>query len=1160
MKIIKNNNKGNMMKINNFKFYFLPLLIIFLYVNLYSQEIKEKKATGYEQIKKHIDAGILRAPKDNTSAEIKAKRLKTDDGSFQKKLSKTSGYDDRKYFFMNGNQISGNIYNYGGIAPGLNLIRHVNNMVWHGIGNIYQFMPMVLAAVKGKDGRIYHISSDAMNDTYARDISPDGTLIWGWEPLPGYADPNQPLMASSGAQDTDGDGKPDSWPKEWYNPTFGKYIWPGYLSQDATNADLEVFWGMDDRDNREFPYYPFENDTLRMGLGVKVEGRALQWSNPLAEDCIFFVYTIQNVSPKDLDSCRFGMYGDIDVGGGLPQDPTTEVQDDWGYFISPFNQDVPLYSRNMIYCWDGDGVGHLGLPTSYTGCKFLESPGNQWDGIDNDGDGLIDESQTNGIDDDKDWNPVTDDIGVDGVPDSGDEGESDGVPTAGKRTAAGDIDALHPGEPNFELTDLDESDMIGLTSFSTWTWSTLSAKDDEVMWQKTNPGSFEEIIQNADITFVYGSGNFSLKSGDIKRFSIALLYGEDLNDILLNAETVQKIYNANYKFYKPPSKPALTVVPGDKKVTLYWDNVAEQSYDPLSGYDFEGYVIYRSTDPLFNDITTISDGKGNSFLPEPLKNAAGKDAKWDIVNNWKGYHPLQYAGRGVAYYLGDNTGLVHSYVDSNKLINGQKYYYALVAYDHGDSVGVPPTETTKRVITDPVTNAISFDPNTAAAIPGPRAIGYQPPSLGADSWLTHSAGIATATLSYKILNDIVVENDRQYQVILSDSLFNNGKMEKQKNYSVFCNTPVTLNLILVDTNYTKLSITNLYKDASFVLKDLAGKTYTYGTDYVVDFTKGLIRRSLNSSIPSNKSVQLITKYYPVYQSTLFNNEDFNAVFNGVKLFVKDDVLSADETKSKWVQGKSNLVAKLGLPTVGSKEKYPADYEVSFSTQKIDSAWMVVGGKLQKWPVNYTVKNITENTVISTYLVEQPITRDSAWSPGEEIVFLKPNATKSDVSKTYWSVILSNSTDTTVKNIVPTTGDVFLFATKRPLTTVDKYSFTTKAAYFKSDEAKAKLDKIKVVPNPYVAFSDVEPSELLPGQIRGERRIYFEGLPPKATIRIYTLSGGFVKQLEHNSTLENGREYWNLLNDDHLGVSYGMYIAHVDCYELGSKIVKFGIIK
>ena len=1116
-----------------------------------------KKATDYDLIKSKIDNGVQKAPvlKKNSSVILPDKKSETND--WTKKLSKSSTYNDRKSFFMNGNLISGSIYNYGGIAPGLNLLRHVNNMVWHGIGDLYQFMPMVLASVKGSDGNTYHISSDALNDTYGRDVSPDGTLIWGWEPLPGYADPNQPDMASSGATDTDGDGKPDSWPRSWYNATLGKYVWPGYLSQDATSADLEVFWGMDDRDNREFPYYPFYPDTMRMGLGIKVEGRALQWSNPLAEDCIFFVYTMTNVSSHNLDTVRFGMYGDIDVGGGLPTDGTEEAKDDYGYFVSPHDSTVPLFARSMIYCWDGDGVGHLGLPTHYTGCKFLESPGNQYDGIDNDGDGMIDESQTNGIDDDHDWNPLTDDVGMDGVPNTFDEGENDGLPTAGKMTSTGERDPLLPGEPNFELTDLDESDQIGLTSFNSWTWSTDGIRNDENMWRRTTPNNFAEITQNADITFVYGSGNFAMKAGDVKRFSIALLFGEDLNDILLNAETVQRIYNANYRFYKPPSKPTMTLVPGNKKVTIYWDNVAEASVDPLLGKDFEGYVIYRSADPLFSDIATITDGKGNSFLSEPLKNSLGTEAKWDLVNEWKGYHPIEYTGRGVKYYLGNNSGLAHSYVDSNNVINGQTYYYTVVAYDHGDNVGVPPTETTKRIIIDPITAKVTYDPNTGKAIPGPRATGYTTPDATSGKGTNHISGSATALVNTYVLGDLLVESGKEFILSIQDTLKSDNTFSLTKNYNLLCNTPITQTALLVDTNFSKLKTLNLVYDNSFSVKDAAGKTYSMNTDYVIDLTKGIIRRTMKSSIPSNTNVKVTSKYYPIYQSLQLNNEDSNPVFDGILLTVKDKELGIDATRTKWVQGKSNYIPHPALASVGQKIKYGADYEVRFSKNKIDSAYCSIGGRIQKWPVNYSVKNLTENSLIMTYLVEAPSTRDSAWTPGEEIVFIKPGGT---VAQTTWGLTFTKPTDSTVTPLAPTDGDVYLFATNRPLSTADKYSFTSTGATYSSEIAKSKLDNIRIVPNPYVAYNELEPSDLLPGQLRGERRIYFDYLPPKATIRIFTLAGELVKKLEHNSNLENGREYWNLLNDDNLGVAFGMYIAHIDCYELGSKVLKFGLIK
>lgn len=109
-------------------------------------------------------------------------------------------------------------------------------------------------------------------------------------------------------------------------------------------------------------------------------------------------------------------------------------------------------------------------------------------------------------------------------------------------------------------------------------------------------------------------------------------------------------------------------------------------------------------------------------------------------------------------------------------------------------------------------------------------------------------------------------------------------------------------------------------------------------------------------------------------------------------------------------------------------------------------------------------------------------------------------------------------------------------------------------------AKSRLDNIIVVPNPYVVVNDIEPTNKLPGQNRGERRIYFENLPSECTIRIYTLAGELVQTIYHSSSLENGREFWNLLNRDGFSVAYGIYFAHIDAPGIGEKLLKFAIIK
>ncbi|HEX2867938.1 MAG TPA: hypothetical protein VHO03_12890 [Ignavibacteriales bacterium] len=1100
--------------------------------------------------------------------EKKAASEDIDKYKYSGSLHKSQGYSDRKSFLMNGNKIKVGLTNYGGIGEGYGGIREITELVWHGSPYIFQFTPLVGASVPDSRDpkKRLHIISDGLNDWpqyNLREVNPKGDTLWQWEPLPGYADPNQPYMASNPGEDLDRDGKPDSWPREWYNQTLGKYVWPGYLTQGVNNADLECFWSMDDRDNAEFPYYPFKNDLKRRGLGVQVDGRAFQWSNSLAENAIFFVYTVTNVSDYDLDSVFFGVYGDPDVGNAA------DNKDDLGFFVPPYSTDevnvdnIPVYSRSMVYFYDNDGIGAQGIKLGYLGCKFLESPGNSSDGIDNDGDGLVDERQDDGIDNDHDWNQETDDVGVDGIPNTGDEGESDGHPTAGKRLADGSPDPLHPGEPNFELTDLDEVDQIGLTSFNSWIWRDGgSVRDDELMWTRSIPGTFSPIPNKNDIVFNYGSGYISLKKGETKRISMALLFGENLNDLLTSAETVQDIYNKNYNFFKPPDLPKVTAVPGDKKVTLYWDSEAENSKDPITGNDFEGYVIYRSTDPTFTDILKISDGKGASFLSEPLKDLQGYDARWDKVNDWKGYHPVAYQGRGVHYYLGDNTGLVHSFVDSNNVINGQTYYYAVVAYDHGDSLGIPPSETTKKITLDPVTSQFKFDANTVQVIPGPRASGYMLPEINNGSNLLHESGTGNGKISFSVVNDLLVK-DSEYRLTFSDTMRVAGKLVQAKNYSLSSTNPVTESFRAFNGKFTSLNNSNIVKDDVLKVTDDNGTVYTEGSDYIISYTRGAVQRLDNSRMPDGGTFKITYHYFPVFESTSLSGDDSNPVFDGVSLKIIDEKdIEIDTSRSGFNGKNTNLRFSSKLYGYGKTVKLPLDYEVTFSSQNVDSTFIVSNSKLAKIPVNFTVKDITSGVPapVTSMLVEQFQTRNDRWDIGEELVFFKPGSKGTQRDTLSWSIKLLGPQDTTKAPVMPSDGDVLRILTNRPFNSKDVFVLKTSAAKLSNDKAAASMDNIRVVPNPYVGYNELEPLNRLPDKNRGERRIYFDNLPAKCTIRIFTLSGDPVQTLNHDSNMQNGREFWNLLNRDGFGVAYGLYIAHIEAPGIGEKIVKFALIK
>ena len=276
-------------------------------------------------------------------------------------LLKSAGAADRREGIMDGNKIRTVFYNYGSVGRP-NTEPSIEWPKESGHGYAYEFGPMIGALVVDVHGDTIPIISEALID--GGDRSPDGK-VWGWQPLPQYLNTNAKTPAMS--------NNPDTWPQNpspenpFYNinytSDFDKFLWPGVDTLGQVSADLEAYWAMDDRDNAEFEYYPFINDSSRRGLGVKLTCRLMQFSASLAEDIIFYIIEIENVSDKRLDKVVAAMFGDPHIGG--PGD----FSDDYAGFDRDYN---------MVYSWDKEGSSNdYGIPWSdlgWLGFKFLESP------------------------------------------------------------------------------------------------------------------------------------------------------------------------------------------------------------------------------------------------------------------------------------------------------------------------------------------------------------------------------------------------------------------------------------------------------------------------------------------------------------------------------------------------------------------------------------------------------------------------------------------------------------------------------------------------------------------------------------------------------------------------------------------------------------------
>ena len=1159
----------------------------------------------------------------------------------QFRMMKSSGYQNEiKSLVIQGNKIRTIIYNTGAISnPGVT--GNVLDLVWNGLGYGYEFGPLVGARVPKSLNPIDSVNividgfGGANKSTADGDFAPDGVTKWGWLPKAGYAAPGQNDLASWGARTSDLRIKPKSWPENWYNSVIGEYIYPSFLGGNATVPDEEVYYIVDDSTDAEFDYFPMPTNLEHRGLGVNLEVRTMQFANPLAEDIIFLVYTAENdVRSKTLPKVFFGMFGDPHIGGYL------NFADDAASFIPARPIGKPAFdklltvdnkltsqlSRNIVYSWDPDGKSDVStIAPGYFGYKFLESPNNSTDGIDNDDDGITDESPyndkgtfidgvnvplTTGIsdttkymalygapkprwsgDEDGDWDKEKDDLGVDGIFGTGDFGEGNGVPDQ----LIGPDGAWLGSEPNFGLRDVSESDQIGLRSF--WSLSfggNNRPKNDNLMYNSmssemdtsalallytTDPANLGDYI------FLYGSGPFSMDPGHRERFSIALLMGTDLKDLLLNSETAQLVLQANYRFAQPPPKPKVTAVAGNGRVTLYWDNNAENATDPFSGKkDFEGYKIYRSQDFTFQDVYSITDGNGYPFLGKALYDQqARKSALWH--RPWTkaeqdkylgGFMPVEYRGRYIKYYMGepsDTSGLHHEYVDST-VTNGITYYYAVVSFDHGDdSLQLPPSESQSIIQRDAVTQEFKFDVNTVSVVPNADANGLVGGNteIQSGSTLSHTNGAATGSISFKVFDQLAMKNGN-YKISFAKTKIGTDTIV---GYSILRVTPAIEHFTGNENLFVNLQNKN-FVASSVKIYDGADTTAPLisAASIFVDSANGRLRATVTGILLRTRSYTVSYQFYPVANSGYYKASDSNPVFDGIRMYVVNDSLILDGANTGYTSKANNDSMSFNISQIFSVMKYkgyPVDYKITFMTTSASldtlgnyiapadsfvsvSTVSSVNKVYVKTP--FKIQNMTDTTTLSIIINEKagPNNKTGRWDIGEEIVICKV-ATPIANSQSFHNISINRKTGVT-QYVIPA-GSVINIKMFKPYATNDEYAFTTKAATYNAALGDQMLQNVYVVPNPYVINSAFELPTNRP-DLRGDRALQFRNLPRECIIRIYTITGDLVQTLRKNDN--TAFMTWDLLSSESARIGYGVYIYHIETPTGGTKIGRLGIIK
>lgn len=1000
--------------------------------------------------------------------------------------------------------------------------------------------PFVLAKIRQTDDTDSYIMETGYRERQCFDPF---NRTMRFEPRPGFfmADPDT-NRARSPAISHDPRTWPNRWPDKLEDADDAGWAgsWNGYFGKRPA-ADQESYTVMDDDFYSTWRFDPDSRDPSRRGLGLRVETRGFQWANPQAGNVIFWHYDIANEGTTDYDdNIIFGIYMDSGVGGSaISCDGVAESDDDNAFFDKSFGM-------NLVYTWDNNSHGKSldgnCARTGYMGYAYLETPGNAIDGSDNDEDGMLNERRDAGVgtlitgqdairayveatydttrwfkaygrlekhaayrlarwytgDEDMDWNAELDDVGADGVPETNDQGELDGIPTN--------------GEPNFDKTDVSESDQIGLTGFK-MNLITNTTDHPELLhnvnfcnvdgknWPLilydafTNPvtqARFDSsVVANVNIGFLFASGPFTLKAGGRERFSLALAYGSTLSELRAAVQTVQQIYNANYQFAVPPTRPVATAEAGDGYVRLSWDDLAERSVDPVThDFDFEGYRIYRSTDPDFRDVQKVYNGQGT----QPVGNGQPIH-QMDYANLVTGYSRM--AVSGVQYWLGEDTGIRHTWTDTT-VTNGIQYYYAVCAYDRGldtgqDSTSFYPSENSIPV-SRTARGGLILPTNVVAVRPNPRVGGWTAASASAT---THATGRGAGSVAVEVVNSDIVPEGHLFTV------------------SFQTNSPDSIRAM------------------NYVLRDSTAHTTLFrtGTDF----------------------------------DSLGVGPTGAGLLPWVKKSSTDVVVRTDSTG--WAAGSTTnaqfLVNDTFAPTLSSNLRrpgYPDDISIVFDNVVRDTG-IIVRGSDRANPAKFYVVAHSDTGDIRMNFAFRDAARDGTINSASDFIEIETYAGFAPGSpQPTWRITLDPTAVVAPDTLArPNLGDVWHLRLRTTLGVADTFTFVSGAQGVSAAGAQAAWsDKPYVVPNPYVAAASFEPQRFNVSG-RGDRRMEFRAVPMGSSIRIYTVHGDLVQTLRQDGSM-NGFVPWDLRTKDNLDVAPGLYVFHVDAPGMGKYIGKFAIIK
>jgi hypothetical protein len=843
-----------------------------------------------------------------------------------------------------------------------------------------------------------------------------------------------------------------------------------------------------------YPAYGYDVDPL----GVRLEQRTYSWSYGPAANYIYISYKITNMNSFPLDSVYVGYFMDNDVGPG-----DLNVQG-----VGP-NDDLIGFDRNLNlgYTYDSN-FNEPGWATAagYIGVVFCESP--------------------TGLTAFSTWT---------------------------REGPEGDVD----------LEDQDERKYAELRG--------TNIPDDP------DPDVFEIFEEPDDVRHLNASGPYlRLMPGETLDVTMAVVMGQSLDDLKANTMRAIQQFEMGYLGTAPPPSPTFVATPQDQRVYLTWDNAPESVVDLITGeQDFEGYRVYRSRTGVEGSWELLADydvmGSRTAKSVTVSYKRGGSELNFGFVDFWgTGQDTVAFVGNdySIEFYTDttftvfntDQQSLYEYDVDARDVFTGD---FCVVDADDDDMVYPAPDPGNAflgqwvdgaRIYIDGFYIQISSGEPSPTDPPGTFYVPQAGDLFEIRTFNWAEVGDQTG-LMYSYLDEGLINGLAYYYAVTS---YDRGSPSQGIE-------PLESSVAQVKQRVVPRSRAADKQDASATAADFSGLgtgDLYLGLVQPADVTGHSYRIDLVGAQQGEQAWYwvlsdldegaVISDTLPVLQWDFSDTNDTRehrypedladrAPIDGLLISLKapeairvDDVDWNAGSQVTWVPTSNNwnqYAAKLE----------PCDYIFTFPPE----GGLDVNGD----PVPWQATNLTLGEPAKTYLFQSSAGDPDKilWDSFDQVFILEQAAEA-------WSASLAlikfnmDMSDTTVP---PGATDTLYFRTVRPFYVGDAYEIQT--TDYLATKGSYGLADVNVVPNPYYLRAIWDTNEF-------NRWVNFTHLPSRCTIRIFTVSGLLIRTLDHEIMTDDGTERWDLLTDEGMNCTSGLYVYQVEDERGKTKVGKFAIVR